>query len=144
MVLFYRTKMPSKEQKKRALRKKRYLDKVVSVSKCQVDDSNLTGTSSALAKVEKQREISLEKKRADARAYSKRVYRADPDKKKAYSQASYRDDPEKKKAYSQASYRDDPEKRRVILSELIVQMLKKGKDQALLGIAGMHELYFAP
>ena len=107
--------MPSKEQKKRALRKKRYLDKVVSVSKCQVDDSNLTETSSALAKVEKQREISLEKKRADARAYSKRVYRADPDKKKAYSkaysQASYRDDPQKKKAYSLASYRDDPEKK---------------------------------
>ena len=85
--------MPSKQQKKRESRKKRYLEKLVSREEFKIDDSNVA-----------------EKKRAADRAYSKRLYRADPEKKKAYSKAAYREQPEKKKtyskAYSKAAYRE--------------------------------------
>ena len=73
--------MPSTEQKKWQLRKRKYLEKVVSTKKINRQENQLSEKGTVSTESYKT-QAALEKKRAAARVYSKRAYHADPQKRK--------------------------------------------------------------
>ena len=104
-------KMPSRQEKKRAKRRAKYLE--------VRDDVLESARASYKADPEKKRTGERERYHADPvkkRSAKRKSYDADPEKKRSAKRESYEADPEKKRSAKRESYKADPEKKRGIIT----------------------------
>eukprot|EP00731_Ephydatia_muelleri_P021956 Em0014g547a len=104
--------MPSRQEKKRAKRRAKYLE--------VRDDVLESARASYKADPEKKRTGERERYHADPvkkRSAKRKSYDADPEKKRSAKRESYEADPEKKRSAKRESYKADPEKKRAAKRE---------------------------
>eukprot|EP00731_Ephydatia_muelleri_P016141 Em0009g565a len=104
--------MPSRQEKKRAKRRAKYLE--------VRDDVLESARASYKADPEKKRTRERERYHADPvkkRSAKRKSYDADPEKKRSAKRESYEADPEKKRSAKRESYKADPEKKRAAKRE---------------------------